>query len=64
MENQIKKDVYLIEQLGGPTAVAKLLGYELPFGVQRVSNWRARGIPAKVKVEHPDLFFPQQKEVA
>ena len=64
MDSQIKKDAELIESLGGPTKVAQLLGYEMPFGVQRVSNWRTRGIPAKVKVDRPDLFLNAQQEAA
>lgn len=54
-------DRKLIEDLGGPTKVAELLGYEKYGGVQRVHNWLSRGIPAKVKVEHPDLFLPGQR---
>lgn len=51
-------DSTLIDGLGGPAAVAKLLGYDkVSGGTQRVHNWRTRGIPAKVKVERPDLFL-------
>ena len=50
-------DRKLIEELGGPTRVAEMLGYEKYGGVQRVHNWLSRGIPAKVKLEHPDLFL-------
>lgn len=46
-----------IERLGGPAKVAELLGYEKDGGTQRVHNWTVRGIPAKVKLEHPDLFL-------
>lgn len=52
-----KKDKKLIESLGGPAKVAELLGYEKHGGVQRVQNWLARGIPSKVKVEHPEIFL-------
>jgi hypothetical protein len=64
MDSQIKKDAELIEQLGGPTKLAQILGYEMPIGVQRVSNWRTRGIPAKVKVDRPDLFLNRYQEAA
>lgn len=47
-------DSDLIASLGGPARVAQLLGYSL----QRVSNWRARGIPPAEKVLRPDLFLP------
>lgn len=51
-------DAQRIQQLGGSTAVAKLLGYDLrDGGAQRVNNWRKRGIPSKVKVARPDLFM-------
>ena len=29
-------------------------------GRARVCNWRKRGIPARVKLEHPELFPVQQ----
>lgn len=50
-------DSELIQRLGGPTKVAELLNYEKQGGVQRVQNWMTRGIPAKVKLEHPDIFL-------
>ena len=49
-------DKELIERLGDTTALAKLLG----FTEQRVSNWKRRGIPAKVKLENPNLFLNHQ----
>lgn len=51
-------DRKLIEALGGPSKVAELLKFPMPGGAQRVHNWLSRGIPAKVKVEHPELFMP------
>ncbi|HVL77600.1 MAG TPA: hypothetical protein VM406_16420 [Noviherbaspirillum sp.] len=52
-------DKKLIEDLGGPAKVAEQLGYDkAQGGVQRVHNWMTRGIPAKVKLERPDLFLP------
>lgn len=64
MDNKIKRDAEIIESLGGPAKVAEILGYKMPYGVQRVSNWRTRGVPAAVKVEWPDLFLIQIKEAA
>ena len=49
-------DQQIIAALGGPTKVAKLLGYE-KGGVQRVQNWLSRGIPPRVKLEHPHIFL-------
>lgn len=50
-------DADLIDELGGPTAVSDMLGYEKPNGPARVSNWQVRGIPAQVKVDHPEIFM-------
>jgi len=55
--NHAMTDAELIAELGGPTRLAERLGYEKPGGVQRVQNWLARGIPPKVKLEHPELFL-------
>lgn len=55
---RIEADRMTIARLGGPARVAELLGYEKHLGgTQRVCNWLARGIPAAVKVERPDLFL-------
>ena len=53
-----KKDVALIKALGGPRKLAETLGYG-KGGAQRVQNWLTRktGIPASVKLEHPDIFL-------
>lgn len=50
--NNAKQDQALIAALGGPSKVAEQLG----FTVQRVQNWLSRGIPARVKLDRPDLF--------
>lgn len=50
-------DWLLIEQLGGASEVARLLGYPEKGGAQRVHNWKFRGIPADVKLKHPELFL-------
>ncbi|MCR4532486.1 hypothetical protein [Acinetobacter venetianus] len=49
----IKKDRELIKKRGGVTVLANSLGYN----VQRVQNWTVRGIPAKEKLEHPELLW-------
>lgn len=61
--NWVMTDAQLIEQLGGPAKVADLLGYDKDGGVQRVHNWITRGIPAKVKLDHPHLFLRAQTPV-
>lgn len=50
-------DESLIKRLGGPAKVAQMLGYDKSGGVQRVHNWCKRGIPARVKIQRPDLFM-------
>ncbi|MNV92749.1 hypothetical protein D3C71_1873700 [compost metagenome] len=51
-------DTELIKALGGPAKVAEMLGFDKGNGgVQRVQNWLVRGIPAQVKVDHPDIFM-------
>lgn len=56
MEPAEHPDWTLITALGGPVKVAELLGYPKDGGVQRVQNWKYRGIPARVKLQRPDLF--------
>lgn len=48
----MSSDKDLIDDLGGSTKLAALLGYS----VQRVENWKKRGIPAQVRLDHPDVF--------
>lgn len=56
-------DRQIIQDLGGPTKVAELLGFDKRAGgAQRVQNWLVRGIPAEVKLARPDLFAPELVE--
>jgi hypothetical protein len=52
----------LIDALGGPARLAARLGFDRTAGgTQRVHNWRTRGIPAAVRLAHPEIFaLPQQ----
>jgi hypothetical protein len=56
MELSPHPDWELITELGGPAKVAELLDYSKEGGVQRVQNWKHRGIPPAVKLARPDLF--------
>lgn len=49
-------DAELIDHHGGPARLAAKLGWHEGRAVQRIHNWRSRGIPAAVKLDHPDLF--------
>lgn len=55
--SEMADDSKIIDDLGGAAKVAELLGYDVKHGgVQRVQNWKTRGIPPKVRLERPDLF--------
>jgi hypothetical protein len=49
-------DAELITELGGPAKVAELLALTEPGAVQRVSNWKRRGIPPRVRLDFPQVF--------
>lgn len=51
------RDSDLIDALGGSSKLAERLGYDKAGGVQRVQNWKVRGIPARIKLQRPDLFL-------
>jgi hypothetical protein len=57
-------DAELIEKLGGPAKVCELLALDKSRGVQRVHNWKSRGIPPAVKLSRPDLFVPGWQKTA
>jgi hypothetical protein len=60
-----EEDRRLIERLGGASKVAEMLGYaKEKGGVQRVHNWKERGIPPAVKLTRPDLFLRSLSEEA
>ncbi|MCU4491266.1 helix-turn-helix domain-containing protein [Acinetobacter guillouiae] len=54
----VMSDKEKIEQLGGTTVVAEKIGYS----VQRVQNWKARGIPSKEKLKFPEIFLAKKNE--
>ncbi len=49
-------DAQLIEKLGGSAKLARRLGYEGERGTARVNNWKTRGIPARVRLDHQAVF--------
>ncbi len=54
-----------IDALGGAAEVARLLGFDpKKGGVQRVNNWKRRGIPLRVLLDHPELFPKPSKKAA
>lgn len=50
-------DWALVLALGGPAKVVELLGWTKEGSIQRVQNWKHRGIPSKVKLKHPSIFL-------
>lgn len=58
MEKKPHPDWELIQGLGGPLKVASLLGLK----PQRVANWKQRGIPSLMKLDHPHLFLRVKRE--
>ena len=50
-------DAAVIDRLGGSAEVARKLGYDPSAGgVQRVQNWKMRGIPELVRLKNPSIF--------
>lgn len=62
MDTAEHPDWQLILELGGPTKVAELLHLPREGGVQRVQNWKTRGVPAAVKLAHPKLFLRKRSD--
>lgn len=61
---KLVEDAKLIDDLGGPSALAERLGYSKSGGPQRVQNWKTRGIPAQVKIDFPDIFLRPREQAA
>lgn len=57
-QDQINNDRTLIMALGGPTELAKKLGFT--DGGRRVHNWLKRGIPASIKIMYPAIFLKKK----
>jgi len=64
MEKGNHPDAVLIDELGGPAKLARMLGFDSEYGTQRVQNWKSRGIPFKVKYERPDIFDKSKQQHA
>lgn len=60
----MKTDAQIIDDLGGPAKVAELLGLSAKSGTQRVHNWKTRGIPPAIRLDHLDLFGMPQANAA
>ena len=57
LNTPLHPDSDLIDSFGGPTQLAKRLGMTKPGSVQRVQNWKKRGIPPFVKLKYPEIFL-------
>ena len=59
MSNQLTvlhQHAELINRLGGPSKLAKALGFNGAGSVQRVQNWKYRGIPEVIFLRNPQIF--------
>lgn len=54
----------VIAKAGGDTAFARLLGLQGRFVQQRVNNWKRRGMPSEVILEHYEVIQQLRAEVA
>lgn len=50
----------IIAEHGGGVALAKKMGLTEKWLPQRLHYWKTRGIPAWLKLEHPDLFLSEE----
>ena len=53
-------DAELIDSHGGSTKLAQKMGLTGKWSIQRVQNWKRRGIPAAIKLKYPALFLGQE----
>lgn len=61
--DDLHPDAKIIARLGGPATVAKRLGFDPKTGgVQRVQNWKRRGIPEVIRLRRTDVFGPAPAE--
>jgi hypothetical protein len=56
MSTNSKKFSQVIDALGGSAKVARDLGLDPTRGVQRVNNWKERGIPPAILLDHSRYF--------
>lgn len=54
--SKLHADSELIDSLGGPAQLARSLGFHSQGAVQRVQNWKYRGIPEVIRLRHPEVF--------
>ena len=59
-----KESAEIINAAGGNAAFAQLLGLELKPGYQqRVNNWKRRGIPPRVILDHQIIIESLRRKV-
>lgn len=62
---EIDETKALIDAAGGDTAFGKLLGLDADPGFQqRVNNWKRRGMPSEVVLEHYELIQKLRADAA
>ena len=53
-------DKEIVEFYGGGTKLARKLGLLTHPDRIKVNNWKVRGIPAKIKLQYPELFLKRK----
>mgnify|MGYP000942257663 CR=1 FL=1 len=57
-------DAALVDHLGGPAALADQLGFTGSSRVQRIQNWKYRGIPEVIRLRHREIFEAAEAQLA
>lgn len=62
----LHKHAAIIKHFGGPTKLAKLLGFSGKHSgsgsSQSVANWQWRGIPELIRLKYKDVITPELLE--
>jgi len=53
-------DREIIEYYGGGTKLARKLGLLTHHDRIKVNLWKTRGIPAKIKLQYPEIFLKRK----
>ena len=54
----------LIEAVGGDSAFAQLLGIKGSGAVQRVNNWKRRGMPSIIELKHYEKIHELKRSLS
>jgi hypothetical protein len=57
------EDTEIIKYYGGSTKLARLLGFTTQNDIVKISQWKYRGIPARWKLKHPEIFLKDEFKI-